>query len=63
MTTNQSKLKLQINTQKEIEELELRLRLCENDTTLKLGLLIAFRPGATLRQLNNVRRANFLNLK
>lgn len=49
--------KLYLNTQKEIEELYLRLDL-EKDQMLRLELLIAFRPNASLRSINNIRRAN-----
>lgn len=51
------KHKLHLNTQKEIEELYLRLEL-EKDQMLRLELLAAFRPGASLRSINNTRRAN-----
>ena len=49
--------KLYLNTQKEIEELYLRL-LIPQDPMFQLEMLIAFRPGASLRSINNTRRAN-----
>ncbi len=51
------KEKLRLNLQKDIEELQIRLKLKE-DKNFALEMLVAFRPGATLRQINNTRQAN-----
>ncbi len=58
------KQKLAINTLADIEETNLRLELSKDTfhaQDLALGLLINFRPGATLRQLNNCRKINCCN--
>lgn len=51
------KQRLKLNTQKEIEELYIRL-LIPQDPMFQLELLIAFRPNASLRSINNTRMAN-----
>ena len=52
--------RLRLNIQKDIEELQIRLIL-SNDDMFKLEMLAAFRPGASLRSINNTRRANIAN--
>ena len=58
MKNPSNQLKLHLNLLKDIEETNLRLQLKKAAPTFKLELLVAFRPGATLRQLNNTRIAN-----
>ena len=57
MNILQSKQRLQINLQKDLEELQIRLILKE-DKKFALKMLVAFRPNATLRQIKNVCIAN-----
>ena len=55
------KIKMQINTLIDIEETKLRLALQleqEPFQLFKLELLANFRPGASLRQINNQRKVN-----
>ena len=54
------KAKLKINTQIDIEETYLRIKLNQTtDAFFRLQLLINFRPDASLRQINNIRKLNF----
>jgi len=54
------KAKLKINTQIDIEETYLRIKLNQTtDALFRLQLLINFRPDASLRQINNIRKLNF----
>jgi hypothetical protein len=49
-----AEIRMQLNTQKDIEETLLRVKLKEDaDADLRLAMLTAFRPGATLRQIHN----------
>jgi len=52
MTNKQKSIKLKLNTLVDIEELQIRLKLAEDDQ-YKITMLCAFRPDATLRQINN----------
>ena len=51
---------LKLNLQKDIEETLIRLLLAQDDM-FKLEMLVAFRPGASLRSINNTRMANIAN--
>lgn len=52
-----SYIKLKLNTAKDIEETRIRLVLNQDDM-FKLEMLVAFRPNASLRSINNTRMAN-----
>ena len=57
MNSCKSYWKLKINTIKDIEETQIRLKLKQDDM-FKLEMLVAFRPDATLRQIKNTCIAN-----
>jgi hypothetical protein len=63
MKNPRAQQRLQLNTAKEIEELNLRLRLTQEDPLFKLGLLAMFQPNKSLRQLNNWRKTNYEDSK
>lgn len=55
MIPSKSSLKLKLNGLKDREELQIRLML-KSSPEYQLQMLIAFRPDASLRQINNTAR-------
>lgn len=54
-----AKAKMRINTLKDVEETEIRLRLKEYGSDhFNLKMLANFRSDASLRQINNTRKAS-----